>query len=347
MKITLAAVAVSIAVVLNAAAQNSPNAAQQPAATETAVFADVTHCQWTATVGQKIDCSPGLSLNGDEPSTISIDGLPPADTISIVVETGGLFPIKGQMKNRLTFDRVPAKGRFARIDVYLPRIIFPRYPTDPGHWLAYNHVADPTKVTSDGNGELVQTPWVVMTYARPIDVTVIVPNGAGGEARHFQVQTRFERWHFDTGGFYALSGARNESLVTHPGKVDANNVAQTDVLIRRRGDRVGPTTGVTFVFHPSNYPDFGWEFGSATGDRPTSWYLGGALRLRTFGDNTLLSISGGLSRISVLEFPAIEAGKSYSADDPRLSGRQHYVSAPYVALGLGVHFGGADTTTKK
>jgi hypothetical protein len=324
---------------------STSTSSQSAAPNDNATFADVTRCKpgQADTSGSLVatDCTPGLSLNADEPSTISIDGLPASPTpVTVVVETGGLFQAGGIEKSRLVFNNVPAPAGFVRIDVYLPRHIAPRYPTSGGNfWNSYRYVADPTALKSDGNP--YQSPWIVMTYARPIDITVLTQK----TAYHFEVQTRFERWHFDTGGFYALSWAREQSLITTSAP-DVNGVPQTRVVTRRSGDQIGPTTGVTFVFHPSNYPDIGWEFGSATEtSRPTSWYLGSAFRLRNFGDNTLLTISAGISRISVTEYPRVNEG-TYAADDPLLKGRQHYVAAPYIALGLGVHFGGSESTQK-
>jgi hypothetical protein len=160
----------------------------------------------------------------------------------------------------------------------------------------------------------------------------------------FTVPIRNQRWWLESGGFYAYSWARDEQLVTRNATVDG--VAKTQVVAQRPGDRVGPVTGVTFVFHPGDFPEYGWEFGSATNGGRTHYYLGSTLRLIQFNDRALLTLGGGISHVSVTQYPDIALNDAkgnpiyYATDDPLLTGRTHYVNKPYISLGLGINLGG-------
>lgn len=222
------------------------------------------------------------------------------------------------------------------MDVFKTRLFFPAYPTT-GRFHALSFLTSPVK---PAEGE--QAPWIIITNARPLTITVV--DQEKGTSVVFHVPTRFERWRFDTGGVYAFAWARDEELVTVPVHGGDPNAPQTLVKVRRAGDSIGPATGVTFFFHPSNYPDYGFEFGTASNaNRPNSYFLGVGGRLRTFGDHTLLTFATGVARVNVKSYQGITSGQTYASDDPLLTGRQRFVTVPYISLGLGVNFGANDT----
>jgi len=341
--VTILFAAAALGQTSQAAAETSTNS---PKPHEKAFLEAVT-CTWPSSSDRIVDCADGLTVTGDDSSIILLHGIPAAaSTATITIRTAqflGDKSVHGRAANYQTgvweFQNVPIPTGEVQIDVYKTRLLFPAYPTK--NRLAPIGISLPREPASG------ETPWIVLKSAHMLSITVAPNNGTTPVTFHVELQ--FQRWHVDTGGFYAFSWARDQEIVTQAvTQTDAKATPQSKVIALRAGDKTGPVTGVTFFFHPSNYPDYGFEFGMATnGTKPNSWFIGTGGRLRTFGDHTLLTIAAGVAHISVKQFPGLKEGDTYDTSDARLSGRQHYVNKPYVSLGLGVSFGGDSAKDKK
>jgi hypothetical protein len=310
-------------------------------------FVGVVRCSWPTNSDRLVECADGLTVTGDDSSTILLRGIPSAaTTATIEIRTAQFL---GDATNGSTgtyhngvwrFDNVAIPTGELQIDVYKTRLLFPSYPTT-------NHFG-PIGFGLPREPSSRDTPsWIVVRSDHPLSITVS-PNGSLSPVT-FHIDLQFQRWHVDTGGFYAFSWARDQEIVTQAvTQTDPKATPQSKVTALRAGDKTGPVTGVTFFFHPSNYPDFGFEFGMATnGNKPNSWFLGTGGRLRTFGDRTLLTIGAGVAHVSVKQYPGLKEGNTYDTADALLTGRQHYVNKPYVSLGLGISFGGEGSKEKK
>ncbi len=286
-------------------------------------YSNVVECNATKGTGTAGECDAELAVSGAALSSILVTNLPAA-SVPVV-----LFPGETETFN---LGQCAAAGGTFKIVVEKRRSILPGWVTRLGH--EFREPEGPEDPDCDN-------PRVVINATTP-DLTFAV-NG-----KSYRVLVRHQRWWMETGGFYAFSWARDSSLVTVT--EDVNGTPMVRVLRIEEGDRIGPTTGVTFVFHPADFPEYGWEFGtSTTGDR-THYYLGGTIRLIQFNDRALLTVGFGLSHVNVTHFPDVTLTKDdgtprfYRTDDPLLTARTHYVNKPYISLGLGISIGGPAAT---
>jgi hypothetical protein len=289
-------------------------------------------CQW----GNQ-QCTPeGVMIAGGATASVAVTGVPGA-TVTVHVNTherGGI----------LAFPGVPVQGGTVALTFFKSRYLFPPYKTRSagknilrgmgiGRRPA-DAAAAPLQVVLDG---LSQT----------VDISIT----SGAVSQNIPLLVRWRPWSVETGGFYAYSWAHDEKLVTETFSIDADGEgpnapeSRTRVVALREGDNIGPSTGVTFFFHPGNYPNVGFEFGTAAnGNNPSSWFLGLGIRLLQPTDSSLLTIAAGISRVTVTSYPGIESGKDYATTDPLLTGSTHYTNRPYVSIGLGISFGGTGGT---
>ena len=286
----------------------------------------------------KPKCVENLSVSGAELSTIIITGIE-SETANVVFSPGEGQRVviakpcmgkDGKAKKCEPSDELKpcdAPGKTFKIVVQKNRHFLPVWIARAGR-----DVQQRFQKTTDDFTPTCDNPRFVIDAITP-DLSFSVNDKA------FTVPVRNQKWWLESGGFYAYSWARDEQLVTQ-NLTDEKGKSTIRVVERRNGDRIGPSTGVTFVFHPGDFPEYGWEFGTSTANSKTNYYLGGTLRLIQFNDRALLTIGGGVSHVSVTQFPSIDTTKVYEPDDPLLTGRTKYVNRPYVSLGLGINFGG-------
>ena len=280
-------------------------------------------------------CDMGVSISGGTSASIELTGIP-ATTATVLVNTH-------ERQGTLKFQNIPVTDGTTTLTVFKSRFFYPSYQvrntgTNPFRMLGLGgRPAEaseaPLQVVLDGN-------------ARTIDVAVITTGGSS----NFPIWVQWRPWRVETGGFFAYAFAHSQELLTQTINVDPDGTgpmpsqARTKVVRVRTGDNFGPTTGVTFFFHPGNYANVGFEFGSATsGNDPTSWFLGLGVRLLQPSDRSLLTLSAGLSRVSITTYPGVVDGTDYDPTDPLLTGRRHYTNRPYISLGLGITFGNNGT----
>lgn len=288
-------------------------------------FSNIVRCQ-PNNEDPKLNCDGGLSISGEESSTIVVSGAG-KDPVNIRFNAGEL---DGQV-----FSNCPTAGGTITIVVHKRRTLFPSYRERKETTANGRTKTSRTNVYIDRGTVEAETSCANLRLI--LDGTNPVISFSVGEDS-YTVPIRFQKWWVESGGFYAYSWARSEQLVTAK---DSPKAGQTTVVFKRNGDRVGPSTGVTFIFHPADYPVIGWEFGTATGgDKSTSYYLGGTLRLIQFNDRSLVTVGAGISHVNITTYPGVKEGLSYASDDPILTGRVHYINRPYVSLGLGISFGG-------
>lgn len=289
-------------------------------------YSNVVQCDATKGEGTSGECDSELAVSGAALSSIIINNLPADADVPVV-----LFPGETQAYD---LGQCAAPGGAFKLVIEKRRSVLPGWVSRIGH--AVREPAGPADPTCSN-------PRVVIDATTP-DITFAINDMS------YRVLVRHQRWWMETGGFYAFSWARDTSLVT--ATEDVNGTPMIRVLRVEDGDRIGPTTGVTFVFHPADFPEYGWEFGtSTTGDR-THYYLGGTVRLIQFNDRALLTVGFGLSHVKVTHFPDVTLNNAdgtprfYRTDDPLLLERTHYVNKPYISLGLGISIGGPAATAR-
>lgn len=143
---------------------------------------------------------------------------------------GSFFPGE-KVSKRLA---CPTPGGTFKIVVDKRRQLLPTWITHVGHRL--NQPAAPP-------GPTCADPRLILE-ARTPDLTFAVG------VRTYTVLVRHQRWWLESGGFYAFSWARDKELVTVTEDVDGKSKVRIEDI--RQGDRIGPVTGVTFVFHPAD-----------------------------------------------------------------------------------------------
>lgn len=151
-----------------------------------------------------------------------------------------------------------------------------------------------------------------------------------------EIPIGYERWGFETGGFFAISRLTDQVLVQEP----VTETSDVKILRIDDADNYSQESGLFLNFIPRNYPLWGWGIGfSPDSSRPLSIYAGPTLRLRSFGQRAVANISAGMAMRSIKRFPGLTEGNNYPATSPLLAGRQEYQIKPYVLLQLGFSFG--------
>lgn len=149
----------------------------------------------------------------------------------------------------------------------------------------------------------------------------------------------YERWGFETGGFFAATKLTDEKLIqqTNSTAADAEKV---EVLRVTDAEKISQETGIFLNFIPRNYPSLGLGVGfSAASGKPLSTYFGPSFRLRSFGQRGIANFSTGLAMRSVKRFPGVDSGDRFPLGSPLLTGQDEYHVAPYFLLQLGFSFG--------
>jgi hypothetical protein len=165
----------------------------------------------------------------------------------------------------------------------------------------------------------------------------------------------YERWGFETGGFFAITTLTDEGLIQQT-STDENTPANEKVEILRVTDteRISQETGIFLNFIPRNYPSLGIGIGfSSNSGQPISAYAGPSFRLRSFGQRGIANFSTGFAMRSVKRYPGVDRGDKFPVGSPLLNGQDEYHVAPYFLLQLGFSFGpipgpegnGTSTTT--
>jgi hypothetical protein len=285
-------------------------------------FANFVTCSAAAASTTTINgrCDGGLAVSGDASSTILIKDIPGTAAVPVT-----FFQDESAT---ITTEPCSAPGRVLKIVIVKRRHLVPLWMSKAGRLF----------VKADAEVKPSCDRLLLIVDAVSPDLTFSVGD------QPFTVPIRNQRWWLETGGFYSYSWARDDQLVTK--NVTVDGAAKIQVVARRKGDRIGPATGVTFVFHPGDFPEYGWEFGTATNGGHTNYYLGSTVRLIQYNDRALLTVGAGVSHVSVIQYPEIVMNDSaghvinYAPDDPLLAGRTHYINKPYVSLGLGINLGG-------
>jgi hypothetical protein len=300
-------------------------------------FARSVDCLW-ATVTEngepqaKITCKPGLLVSGEEVSEIRIHGLP-AGPVSVTAISSEQFTTGTTCGNDdLTCDHL----LFPKVDpnpiivaVHTARLLFPTWGTTLG-----NSMNNARRVLRHDTTERNKLSLVTNGTAPTISVSVV----ASGLQASTAIPVGFARWKIESGGFLAVSKLVDNEVVTEA-SATAGKVHVTSI---RRADNLAQDSGIFATFIPQNYQSIGVALGIATpSGRRTSFYLGPALRVRTFGDKGLASLSFGLAMRSVLRFPDVTVDKTADvpADSALLKGKEQFGVHWFIAINLGFRIG--------
>lgn len=349
-------------------------------------FSRVVRCAWGDNP-PLLACKPGLRISAAEVGEIIISNLPADKTVVVTALTADEISTSltdalsrdeqaaklwdetitrkaqqegpdttclksGDWNRQLACDEIsfePGRGGTVSIGVYKGRRVHPIY----GGTFASSENAYRALRTKDdlrprkglsllASGSVSQVLVRVRVVEDKTLATTTVPLG-------------YERWGFETGGFFAVTTLTDERLIqqTNP---DANAPASEKVEILRVTDaeKISQETGIFLNFIPRNYPALGLGVGfSSNSGRPLSAYFGPSVRLRSFGQRGIANFSTGLAMRSVRRFPGIDSGDKVPDSSPLLAGQDEYHVAPYFLLQLGFSFGpipgpegnGTSTTT--
>ncbi|HYU24869.1 MAG TPA: hypothetical protein VEO74_06685 [Thermoanaerobaculia bacterium] len=327
-----------------AAAMNKQIAEQTVAEAERQAFAQFsksegfTHsvdCIWAKVTANgepqaKITCKPGLLVSGEQVSEIRIHGMP-AGPVQVTAMSSEQFTQGVECGtddlacDTLLFPRVVPNPIV--IAVHTARALFPTWGTTFGGMGGAHAVLRPGKPRN-------KLSLITNGTAPTISVSVI----SGGLEASTWIPVGFARWKIESGGFLAVSKLVDNEVVTVPGSA----AGQVHVTGIRRADNLAQDSGIFATFIPQNYQSIGVTFGIATpsGRRP-SFYLGPGLRVRTFGDKGLASLSFGLAMRSVQRFPDVKVDTSANvpADSAALKGKEQLGIHWFVAINLGFRIG--------
>jgi len=287
-----------------------------------------------------LDCNAGLLIGGDYIAAIQIVGLPsPGDTLVQVVaadvmssfeKSSNIEPcpewVPNNTGNNLSCDEMGTKNDAIFVAVHKDRLIRPSYGGNFANALRAKAVLR--------RGGRRQLSLVVSSNVQVILVTV----KAGSEIRSAAIPVAYQRWTFESGGFYGFSNLTDEELVTKSG-----TKGMVLVQSKNRSGRPSQETGVFVNMVPRNYPALGIGFGlTANSDRAQSVYLGPSIRLVTFGEHGLASLCVALADRQVKVFPGV-VGQEFAADSANLKG--HFVTklGYAVLINLGFKFGASST----
>lgn len=308
----------------------------------------VVYCDWgdpppAANQPGTLAChNRALLVGGDSVSSIHVRGLPPAANVIISVSSGEVFPGGWTRDERgarwdLGSDRMSGtttSGPGSRqINVYMDRLIQPKHRGSV--FMIRNRKEAHSVLRREGRESLS---IVTRGASRSIEVSVSVVEPSGGmTVKTADLLVVYKRWSFEAGGFFALTKSVDDEVQTKP---VADRPEEVEVVSIDRVDKYRQESGGFLTFFPRNYPMVGLGLGFATGSgRPPSVFLGPAVRLLSFGDQAVLTLSAGWSVSSVRRFPGLEISETLRADSRRLSGRLEHDIKGYALVSLGFQFG--------
>lgn len=251
------------------------------------------------------------------------------------------------------------------VSVYKNRRVFPLYGagvgTDKAARNAFAALRLPPSPLAERDRRRLNLSILVSGGAAQTLVCVSPERGEQGTACA-SIPIGYQRWSVETGGFLAVSTLTDQQIVTQP---DPDDQSKVQVLSVRDDGNYAQETGLWVSFVPRNYPSYGLGVGLVSdSDRPLSIYLGGSLRLRTFGHRGLASLNYGFAMRSIDRFDNFKTcranpsgatcgnGFALSGNEgdpnrvltlpetsPLLDAQQDYHTGPFVAIHLGFSFG--------
>jgi len=301
----------------------------------------VVRCSWMD-VPKRLRCLPdALLISADDISEIHIYDLPVGKKVTVKAFTGvdkfakgPCTKKRGDPPNRLTCDEREIntdQGREAVIAVYKNRTFFPLYGSS---WYGMGTTIKAQSSMRQDDREKLSI--LVSGSSQEIFLNVAVEGEPSEDTvRSGSVPIAYKRWGFEGGAFFAFTTGTDQELVTEPGEN-----GQVKVVRKADSDNYSQQTGIFLSVFPRNYPSLGFGLGFHTdSSRATSVYFGPTLRLRSLGEQGLVTFSAGLSSIPLRRFPGVEEGKSYDAGSTALQGRLETTVRPYVLINLGFSFG--------
>jgi hypothetical protein len=315
-------------------------------------------CSWATTSCSTTD----LYVNGDAISIVQISDLPRTRSGHVAVTAGETSKDPTLSVNEKDFNPLPTDISVA---IHLSRGVFPTFGLfgsrramrdaytvgrlerrldliAAARKKANETMADSRSLQADQIAALEKADLEKALNAQEDFVSLVVSGqsplllirvDADGKRVTFPVVLVYQRWYFDTGGFFAFMKARDEELVTENAPDN-----QVKVLQRRRVGNAGTATGISFNVHPGNYPEMGLQFGLVhNNDRAPSYFLGATGRLRSIGRTALMSFSAGYAESQVKTFPGVAVNGIYPSDHALIRGQTRYTARPYLAVGVGIN----------
>jgi len=338
-------------------------------------FSQVVRCVWqTGTKHHRLDCAPGLRVTGHDVAVIQI--LPPADEKFRLrwVQAIGAEELPGASnreedpyRKRLHCPGYEGKGP---MNLACDELCFSSEgPCDSGtfrplktqsaevavhsqRWLnttygcAVHRKECAQKRLRGGSTNTHAAKLTLLTKGRSPVIRVRAMDEKGNLAEG-EVLVGYQRWRVETGGFMGFSGLVDDEVVT---QADEDDSTKVKIVKIRKSDSYAQETGIFVNFIPSNYEAFGVSLGFATADGSApSVYVGPTIRLRTFGNRGLASLSFGAVMRQVDRFPDLrhlraihppdQGVYTLPADSRFLEADRQLEVDSYVAFQLGFSFG--------
>lgn len=185
-------------------------------------------------------------------------------------------------------------------------------------------------VVSGRSPEIIVHVWV----EEPPDAGTATSRGEES-VRSASIPVAYRRWGVETSAFFASSTLTDQELVTEAGTGD-----KVKAVKAIDGDNYSQQTGIFLSVFPRNYPSLGLGLGfhTETG-RAASVYFGPTLRLRSIGEQGVITFSTGLAAMPVRRFPGVDFGKEYDSGSAVLQGKLELHTHPYALLSMGFRFG--------
>ena len=354
---------------LQASLQKSSEADLVSELTKEDGFSRMVRCYWIEDQMNRprLDCKPGLLVNGQDSSGIVI--LPPpgdptfrlawvqavtAEESRPSAQSGAplgcpnfgdddpraltcdelCFLHQGRCRDK-TFRQLETGS--AEVAVYLPRWFGPSY----GCKFGWKNECAISRLRGESPGQLLQREKLSLRIQGKTPFISVKAMDSEGRLAEGRILVGYQTWRVETGGFMALidDDGVDDELVTAPADGDAGMVVVRKI---RKDDDYGQETGIFLNFIPRNYEWLGVGVGFAAGDgEAPSVYSGMSLRLRSFGHRGLAAFTFGVAMREVNRFPDVTAdGETlYAADSALLQPDERFDFAPYVGIQLGFSFG--------
>jgi hypothetical protein len=280
-------------------------------------------------------CSPDqVFISAATISTININAIPASTTPLEVIITAGETDESG---NSLKVHRVYNQGFVPdHIQIAVHKARLSKWGMSSPTFGAKSP-NDFVKDQSSGHEDDPAIGFVSLGKSDSLSITLKI----NGVPKTIQLTLNYQRWFVDMGGFLTFSTVSDQELVQEDVK---DMPGMVRILKKRNQSKLVPGTGIVLDFHPANFPVLAVQFGIATSvDRNASYFLGGGVRLRQLGPNSLATFAIGIAATQAKRFPDVKVGDVRSATSPVVTqGSNRYAFGPYLSLSLGFSFGGSD-----
>lgn len=301
----------------------------------------------------RYDCSPGaIEVSTVEVSSVRVE-LPPGIE-KMCVTAGERWAIPGLNEDCVEFPRCRPPAEMT-VDLYRERLINPAYaggrnkkPRSAPEEQAptfLNHVQRAYYYLRETQSECPPSLSLLLSdNAGPLKIDLWGKNpdetGLAGTpyAQTLTIDLLYYKFLMDVAGFYALRASGDEELVVRDRVLEQTGqdpIARKEVLQLHQPNE-SSWSGIMLTLLHRSYPSLGFSVGFAfPEDRSPTYLVGLSYRFLSVGSSAIATLTGGYSWAQQQSYPGIEAGMTYDATDPRLTGQIDYEAELFVAIALG------------